>query len=119
MTCKGCDEKRKAAPTDGVAGLLVTAGKLRGFVEGAEWAIRCIDRMAPQVARSPLRTRLVRAELEAAVHALGPSIDAQLEARRREAAIAEAAARQAMDGAGERAPLLGRMLRALEALAGR
>jgi hypothetical protein len=92
VSCKGCDEKARAhAELDALAQAWITAGKLRGFVEGVEWAAKAIEHMAPQAAASKPWVRLWQtAEL---VRGLGPTLLAKVEQRRTEALQAESAAR--------------------------
>lgn len=93
MTCEDCAKKaaRPAAITE-LAQLWIAAGKLRGFVEGAEWALKCMDHLAPQLAGN-WRARLRTSTLEKAIRDFAPAIRAKLAPRAEEALRAEHAAR--------------------------
>lgn len=92
MSCKDCDEKARGhSELDALAQAWIAAGKLRGFVEGVEWAVKAIEHMAPQVAASKPWDRLW--ETEKLVRGLGTSLLSRVEQRRTEALQAESAAR--------------------------
>jgi hypothetical protein len=92
VSCRDCDEKARAhAELDGLAQAWIAAGKLRGFVEGVEWAVKALDHMAPQAAAARPWERLWATER--LVRALGPALLAKIEQRRIEALQAEHAAR--------------------------
>jgi hypothetical protein len=121
VSCRDCDEKARGhAELDALAQAWIAAGKLRGFVEGVEWAVRCLTPAAEQLARAPLRTRLLPAELRASVLALGPAILERVEQRRAEALQAESAARTLTSSVrlpASRRGILKRLEAALAALA--